>query len=118
MDRLVGLSAACRRAEPILPEMSPANLQTNDRRQLALSIAVELLDEIAVGIIKTYPMLSQAHPELRLTLAAAMRHVPVHRDDPISFDRLWWTAVRDIPDCSARIEALLPDADTADYDLA
>lgn len=110
LDVLIGLERWTTQTIEIVASVGPDRFRSDVIARLALAKAVEQCGEICGRILRRHARFADAHPELELRSAQAMRNRLVHGYDGADLDILWFTATVSIPKMRDQVRSVIASA--------
>jgi uncharacterized protein with HEPN domain len=110
IDVLLSLEGWCERALRVTAGQTREGFLSSELLQLATSMAVSQTGEVCGRILKKWPMFAEAHPELELGPANAMRHRLIHVYEQTDLLTLWDTVQVSVPAMLDAIRLVLSES--------
>lgn len=109
LDYLDHIVEAAGKVERYLVGIEAADFKSNGLVQDAVVRNVQVAGEASASIVRRFPEFVDAHPELELRRARAMRNVLVHDYSRVDVDVVWETATIALPRLAAAMRKVLAD---------
>ena len=97
---------SARDAMTIVSGLSMEELRRDRVKTLALERSMELIGEAARGVSKTF---RGKHAKMPWKEMIGLRNILAHEYGRIDHERLYTTAIKDLPKLTTALESLLPD---------
>jgi uncharacterized protein with HEPN domain len=110
VDVLLSLEGWCERSLRVTSGQSLEGFLSSEVLQLATSMAVSQTGEVCGRILKKWPAFADAHPELELVSANAMRHRLIHLYEQTDLLTLWDTVQMSVPAMLEAIRQILSES--------
>jgi uncharacterized protein with HEPN domain len=107
LDYLDHIVEAAGKVQMYLVGIEAADFKSNGLVQDAVVRNVQVAGEASASIVRRFPEFVDAHPELELRRARAMRNVLVHDYSRVDVDVVWDTATTGLPRLAAAVREVL-----------